>query len=66
MLDDDATVSSVEEKQYFPIDVSVVKLARDGETTPEGDASFGGAKFRIDYPNGKSGVYQPAPTAGSP
>ena len=61
VLDDDATVSSVEEKQYFPIDVSVVKLARDGETTPEGDASFGGAKFRIDYPNGKSGVYQAGP-----
>lgn len=58
VLEDDMSVGSVEEKQYFPIDISVVKLARDGKPTPEGDASFAGAKFRIDYPNGKSGVYQ--------
>ena len=58
VLEDDASIGSVEEKQYFPIDISVVKLARDGKPTPEGDASFAGAKFRIDYPNGKSGVYQ--------
>ena len=58
VLDDDKSVPSSEEKQYFPIEVSVVKLARDGKPVPEGDASFAGAKFRICYPNGRSGVYQ--------
>lgn len=58
VLEDDMSISSSEEKQYFPIDVSITKLARDGKPTPEGDASFAGAKFRIDYPNGKTGVYQ--------
>lgn len=57
-LEDDKSISSTEEKQYFPIDISITKLARDGKPTPEGDASFAGAKFRIDYPNGKSGTYQ--------
>ncbi len=60
-LDGDKSVSSAEDKQYFPIGVSVVKLARDGQAAPEGDASFEGAKFRIDYPNGKSGVYRTGP-----
>lgn len=58
VLDDDKALSSSEDKQYATLDVCVTKVARDDKPTPEGDASFAGAKFRIDYPNGKSGIYQ--------